>query len=178
MTVRREKQSHFEDADLLAQNAESADETREVIRANARMLEDDLGGFAQESAMSSMTEAFFRDLKMSFVARPLQVYAEGRLAMEVDVFAHSKDPDGPAIVGQLERCLEEDSIKRMARSLRGFRRFFTGHAHRTLYGIIAAREFPDDDLREQVLREGIYLARIHDGQFELQVPEGFQPQAF
>lgn len=31
---------------------------------------------------------------------------------------------------------------------------------------------------ERVLRSGIYLARIHDEEFELQVPEGFQPRAF
>lgn len=31
---------------------------------------------------------------------------------------------------------------------------------------------------EKALREGFYLARIHDGQLELQVPDGFKPRAF
>lgn len=30
----------------------------------------------------------------------------------------------------------------------------------------------------RILREGIYLARVHDGHFEVQVPESFQPRAF
>jgi hypothetical protein len=35
-----------------------------------------------------------------------------------------------------------------------------------------------DDLRDRVLSQGIYLARIHDDTFEIRVPETFQPRAF
>jgi hypothetical protein len=37
---------------------------------------------------------------------------------------------------------------------------------------------PPENLRQQILAEGIYLARIHDGQFEIQVPESFEPRAY
>jgi hypothetical protein len=33
-------------------------------------------------------------------------------------------------------------------------------------------------MAEKVLREGIYLAHIHDDQFVIQVPEAFQPRAW
>ena len=33
-------------------------------------------------------------------------------------------------------------------------------------------------LRERVLREGFYLARIQDQVFTLEVPDGFQPQVY
>jgi hypothetical protein len=46
-----------------------------------------------------------------------------------------------------------------------------------LGGILGATEIPDE-LCAKVLREGIYLALIHDDEFELQVPDDFQPRAF
>jgi hypothetical protein len=35
-----------------------------------------------------------------------------------------------------------------------------------------------EDVQERVLREGIYLARIHDEEFELDVPKDFEPRAY
>jgi hypothetical protein len=35
-----------------------------------------------------------------------------------------------------------------------------------------------EDLQRRVFDHGIYLARIHDDLFELQVPEGFEPRSF
>jgi hypothetical protein len=65
----------------------------------------------------------------------------------------------------------------MRKTLRDFHEFFLGHKDKKLFGILAAVDAPED-LRKKVLDEGIYLARVHDGHFELQVPEDFQPRAF
>lgn len=51
------------------------------------------------------------------------------------------------------------------------------HRDKKLYGILAAVDIPRD-VRAKVLRSGIYLARIHDEEFELEVPEGFEPRAY
>ena len=33
-----------------------------------------------------------------------------------------------------------------------------------------------EDLKEQALKEGLYVARIHDEVFELETPKDFQPR--
>jgi hypothetical protein len=53
----------------------------------------------------------------------------------------------------------------------------SGYEGKKLYGILAAVDAPEA-VRKKVLQEGIYLARVHDGHFELQVPKDFQPHAF
>ena len=65
----------------------------------------------------------------------------------------------------------------MKKILREFRDFFPEHEDKKVYGILAAVDAPED-VRERVLREGIYLARIHDEEFELAVPKDFNPRAF
>lgn len=50
-------------------------------------------------------------------------------------------------------------------------------ADKKLYGILAVVDAPEN-LCRRALNAGLYLARIHDGQFEIQVPEGFQPRPF
>jgi RecB family endonuclease NucS len=80
-------------------------------------------------------------------------------------------------VVEVKSHLREDGLDQLRRILREFREFFPEHAGKKVYGILAAVDIPDD-VAEKTLREGIYLARIHDDQFELQVPEGFQPRAY
>ena len=43
--------------------------------------------------------------------------------------------------------------------------------------ILASVDAPQN-VQERVLREGIYLANIHDGVFEIRVPDDFKPHAF
>jgi RecB family endonuclease NucS len=73
--------------------------------------------------------------------------------------------------------LRDDGIEQMLRILREFHDFFPGHAGKKVYGILAAVSIPED-VEKRVLREGIYLARIHDENFEISVPEDFQPRAY
>jgi RecB family endonuclease NucS len=97
-------------------------------------------------------------------------------SLEMDVLAYSNSSDD-AFVVEVKSHLREDALDQMRRILREFRDFFPIHRDKKVYGILAAVDAPED-VREKVLQEGIYLARIHDGQFELQVPDSFQPRAF
>ncbi|KXS92748.1 hypothetical protein OA58_04080 [Microcystis aeruginosa NIES-88] len=45
------------------------------------------------------------------------------------------------------------------------------------YGILAAVHV-SPELREKILQEGFYVARIHDQVFELDIPDNFQPQTY
>ncbi len=49
--------------------------------------------------------------------------------------------------------------------------------YRKLYGILAAVHL-SSELREKILQEGFYVARIHDQVFELDIPDNFQPRPY
>jgi hypothetical protein len=55
--------------------------------------------------------------------------------------------------------------------------FFPEHRDKRLYGILAAVDL-SPETRARALREGLYVARIQDQVFALDVPEDFQPQAY
>ena len=88
-----------------------------------------------------------------------------------------RQPEKGVFLVEVKSHLREEAIEQMRKMLRDFHTFFPGHAGKKVYGILAAVSAPER-VREKILREGLYLARIHDGQFELQVPEDFQPRAF
>ena len=80
-------------------------------------------------------------------------------------------------VVEVKSTLREEGLEQMLRILREFHDFFSGHRGKKLYGILAAVNVPDN-VRNKVLKAGIYLARIHDESFEISVPESFQPRAY
>ena len=97
--------------------------------------------------------------------------------MEVDVLAYSNSGTNEVYVVEVKSHLREESIQQMLKTLREFRSFFPEHRDKKLFGILAAVDAPPE-LQKKVLREGIYLANIHDGVFEIQVPDDFQPRTF
>jgi RecB family endonuclease NucS len=97
-------------------------------------------------------------------------------SMEVDVLAYSHSNDQVFVV-EVKSHLREEALDQLRRTLKEFREFFPEHKDKKLFGILAAVDAPDR-VRDKALQEGFYLARIHDGQFELQVPDSFQPRAF
>jgi len=167
----------------LKEQAREADRRQKEADQETRELKKQLGGlgekfgsFTEGLALPSMTKILYRDFNMSYVAPRLRARENGH-SMELDVLAWSKELDGDAVVVEVKSHLREDGLEQMRKILRRFREFFPEHAHRKVYGILAAVDVPED-LSEKILEEGIYLARIHDGQFELRVPEGFQARAF
>ncbi|MFM6437016.1 MAG: DUF3782 domain-containing protein, partial [Microcystis panniformis] len=68
-------------------------------------------------------------------------------------------------------------ITQLKSILQRFRRFFPEHKDKKLYGILAAVDL-SPELREKILQEGFYVARIHDQVFELDIPDNFQPRPY
>ena len=168
---------------LLQEQSREADRRRKQADQETRELKKQLGGlgdkfgsFTEGLALPAMTKILYRDFNMSTVSPRVRARENGH-SLEIDVLAWSKDPDGDVVVVEVKSHLREDGIEQMRKILRRFRDFFPEYAHRKVYGILAAVDVPED-VGEKVLREGLYLARIHEDQFELQVPEGFQARAF
>jgi hypothetical protein len=153
---------------------------REMVRDLGRQiggLGEKFGSFTEGLALPSMTKILTQRFQMDVIAPRVLARSDGR-SMEVDVMAYSeRKPENEVFLVEVKSHLREEALEQMRRMLREFHEFFPGHAGKKVYGMLATVDAPAE-VREKVLREGIYLARIHDGQFELQVPDDFQPRAF
>lgn len=168
-------------ADLAVRHAELTDSQRMTDRQLKELgrqiggLGEKFGSFTEGLALPSMTKILDQSFGMERISPRVRARSNGH-SMELDVLAYSQSR-GEAVIVEVKSHLRQEGLDRMRKTLREFRDFFPEHADKKVYGILAVVDTPDE-LREQVIREGIYLARIHDGHFELQVPEGFQPRAF
>jgi hypothetical protein len=154
-------------------------ETNQQIKELGRQiggLGEKFGGFTEGMAYPSMKKILEQRFQMSTISPRVTSRRNGR-TMELDVLAYSNSTVNEVYVVEVKSHLREDGLDQMLRILREFHDFFPGHHGKKVYGILAAVDVPDD-LRQRVLKAGIFMANVHDDTFELQVPEGFQPRAY
>lgn len=169
-------------ADLTVRQAETdrqLKETGRYIKEVGRQiggLGEKFGGFTEGMAFPSMKKILQERFGMSVVSPHVSARRNGR-SMEIDVLAYSNADVNEVYAVEVKSHLRDDGLEQMLRILRELHYFFPGHEGKKVYGILAAVDIPED-IRQRVLREGIYLACIHDDNFELQIPEGFHPRAF
>jgi len=163
----------------LKESARQMSENAQMIRELGKQiggLGQKFGGFTEGMAFPSMTKILQQRFNMDVIATRVTSRKNGR-TMEIDVLAYSNSKVNEVYAVEVKSHLREEGVEQMLQILREFHDFFAGHEGKKIYGILAAVDIPDD-IRQRVLREGIYLACIHDDNFELQIPEGFHPRAF
>ena len=185
--------SNQELKDLVAGLAASQGETDRILQDNARQLQDNAkqlqelgrqigglgekwGGFTEGLALPSMTKILKQRFGATFVSPRAKAFRDGR-TMEVDVLAYSNSGSDEVYVVEVKSHLREEGLQQTLQILKDFRFFYPQFADKKLYGILASVDAPQN-VQERVLREGIYLANIHDGVFEIRVPDDFKPHAF
>lgn len=139
-------------------------------------LGDKFGSFTEGMAYPSMRKLLEERFGMNVVAPRVHARRNGH-NFELDVLAYSNGGKDEVYVVEVKSHLRDDGLQQMLRILEQFPEFFPEHRDKKLYGILATVDAPDD-LEAEVLRHGIYLARIHGDVFELRVPEGFEPRSF
>ena len=140
-------------------------------------LGEKFGSFTEGMALPSMSRLLHDRFRMDVVSPRILSRNNGH-SMELDVLAVSRKPEvNEAYVVEIKSHLREDGITQMKKILRDVRDFFPYLADKKVYGILAVVDAPEK-LRQKVLQEGIYLARIHDDEFDLEVPADFRPRAF
>lgn len=172
---RNEEERRRETAKTDKQLRETGRFLREIGR-HLGGLGDKFGSFTEGMAFPSMRRLLEEHFHMNVIAPRFRVRRGGR-TLELDVLAYSNAQINEVYVVEVKSHLREDGLEQMRKILREFRDFFPEHQDKKIYGILAAVDAPED-VREKVLREGIYLARIHDEEFELDVPKDFKPRAF
>lgn len=139
-------------------------------------LSDKFGSFTEGMAFPSMKKLLEKRFNMDVITLRARARKKGS-SMELAVLAYSNSKVNEVYIVEVKSHLRQEGIDQMKRILRDFQSYFPGQTGKKVYGILAAVDV-NDQLRAKVLQEGIYLALIHDDEFELQVPDDFQPRAF
>lgn len=161
---------------VLKEESEETNRQLRELKQQLGRLGEKFGSFTEGMAFPSMRKLLQQRFHMDVITLRALARKNGH-SMELDVLAYSNTSVNEVYIVEVKSHLREDGLEQMKKQLREFHDFFPGHAGKKVYGILAAVDIPAD-LRARVLREGIYLALIHDDEFELQVPLDFQPRAF
>src|SRR5262245_8399596 len=166
-------------ADERRKTEEEQRKTERVIRQVNKQLGElgnKFGSFAEGMALPSMEKILYQQFKMDVVAPRAKARQNGQ-TLEIDVLAYDNGSRNEAYLVEVKSHPTPEGIEQMLKTLEQFPKFFGAHSHRTIYGVVAAVDIPDN-LRAEVLKKGLYLARIYDGEFELLTPRGFKPATF
>ncbi len=134
------------------------------------------GSFTEGLALPSMEKILRQRFGMEVVSPSVRVSKDGK-HLEIDVLAYTNGQLNTAYIVEVKSHAREESISQLKSILQRFRRFFPEHKDKKLYGILAAVHV-SPELREKILQEGLYVARIHDQVFELDIPDNFQPRLY
>ena len=137
-------------------------------------LGEKFGGFTEGMAFPSMSKILTEQFGMEVVTPRVKV-TKGGDKMELDVFAYANSDRNEAFIVEVKSHLRPDGIDQIKQILQKFRRFFPEHKDKKLYGMLAVVDAPDD-LRQMALKQGIYMAGIHDEQFIIETPQSFIPK--
>ena len=134
------------------------------------------GSFTEGLALPSMETILQQCFGMEIISPSVRA-SKGGEYLEIDVLAYANGNVNRAYVVEVKSHAREDSIVQLKVILERFRHFFPEHKDKQIYGILAAVDM-SENLRQKVLQEGLYVARIHDEVFELDIPENFQPKNY
>ena len=137
-------------------------------------LGEKFGGFIEGLALPSMSKILTEHFGMEVVTPRFRVRKQGQ-TLELDVLAYANSEQNGAFVVEVKSHPGPEGIDPLRQILTRFPQFLPEHADKKLYGILAVVDAPED-LRQEALDSGLYLAGIHEDQFQLEVPENFKPQ--
>lgn len=170
------EQARREMAELRASQRETDKQLKQVGKQIGE-LGNRFGTFTEGMAWPSVAKILYEQFGMNDVSPRRQARRNGE-TLEIDVLAYDNTGARDEVfIVEIKSRLTPEAITQIHKTITAFPRFFPDLKERKIYGIIAAVDIPEN-LRQEVLQNGFYLARISDETFKLQVPRGFKPKAF
>jgi len=168
-----DEQLNQTDRQLKELRASQADTDRQIKNMNQELggLGRKFGGFTEGMAFPSLAKLLRERFQMDVISRNVSTHKNGD-TMEVDVLAYSNSRVNEIYVGEIKSRFRQEDFRQMKDILNRFFEFFPSHKGKKLYGILTVVDAPEN-LKKKVLKEGIYLACIHDNEFNLVVPPRF-----
>ncbi|MCZ8358759.1 MAG: DUF3782 domain-containing protein, partial [Microcystis sp. LE19-388.1G] len=178
--AQKETDKQLKETDLLlkevSQQQKKTDKQLKELGQQIGGLGAKFGSFTEGLALPSMEKILRQRFGMEVVSPSVRVSKDGK-HLEIDVLAYTNGQLNTAYIVEVKSHAREESISQLKSILQRFRNFFPEHKDKKLYGILAAVHL-SSELREKILQEGLYVARIHDQVFELDIPDNFQPRPY
>jgi hypothetical protein len=156
------------------------DRTAKMTEENQRMigyLGNKWGSFAEAMALPSMQRILEDDFGMTTTQPRIRIKKDGKIVQEIDMLAHSNGDIHTAIVVEVKSDLKGKDVDQVLAIMDKFFELFPEHKGKKLYGIIAYIDASEEG-KNKALKNGLYLANIHDEVFEMKTPMGFIPKDF
>ncbi len=134
------------------------------------------GGFTEGMALPSIREILSERFGVDTIFTDTRARRNGH-SIQIDAVGIANGDAGKVYLVEIKSRLREEGLQQILKHLRKFGDFFPDHDDKTRYGMLVAVDVPEE-LEKRVLKQGIYLARIHGDLFELVLPEGFEPRGF
>ncbi len=134
------------------------------------------GGFTEGMALPSIRDILYEKFEVDAVVTDARARRNGH-SLQIDAVGITNGEVNEVYLVEIKSRLREESLQQILKHLRSFVTFFPEHRGKTLYGLLAAVDVPEE-FEKRVLSQGIYLARIHGDLFELVTPVGFEPRGF
>ncbi|MBE9240637.1 DUF3782 domain-containing protein [Synechocystis salina] len=160
----------------LRQQSQKTDRQIRELGKQIGGLGQKFGSFTEGLALPSMETILREKFGMEVVTPSVRVSKQGK-HIELDVMAYANGDVKTAIVVEVKSHARSESIGQLINHLQCFREFFPEHQDKKLYGILAAVDL-SNAVKEEVLKAGLYTARIRDEIFELDTPATFQPRVW
>ncbi len=139
-------------------------------------LGNKFGSFTEGMAFPSMTKVLKEHFDMEVVSTRVKAEHGGK-KLELDVLAYANGKLNTAFIVEVKSHVKQDDLQQLLKILANFSEVFPEHATKRLYAILAYVNM-SDNVKEKILQYGIYLARINDEHFKLQIPNNFQAQSY
>ncbi|MCI0525443.1 MAG: DUF3782 domain-containing protein [Acidobacteria bacterium] len=155
-----------------------AETSREIKRVGKQIgeLGNKFGGFAEGMALPSMEKVLLEGFGMTQFAPRHKAKLNGR-TIEIDALAYDDVSRKEAYIVEVKSRLDPLGIDQILQTIADAPKFIPALRGLKIFGIVAAVEIPDN-LRKEVIKRGLYLARISDDTFKLAVPRDFKPKDF
>jgi hypothetical protein len=176
----KETERMFQETDRKSQETDRKfQETNRQLKELGKQiggLGEKFGSFTEGLALPSMEKILRQRFGMEVISPSVRV-SKGGQHLEIDVLAYANGNINQVFVVEVKSHPREESILQIKTLLERFRSYFPEHKEKTVFGLLAAVDI-SPALRERALREGLYVARIHDSVFEMDTPDDFKPKAY
>ena len=147
------------------------------VSAQIGGLGNKFGRFAEGMAFPTMEKILRQRFGLETIALRVKRKRKQGDELELDVLAYSNSDKKEVFVVEIKSHLQQRELTQVLKTLAQFPEFFPEHSDKKLYGMVVAVD-ASKEMQQKVIEEGLYLALTHDEQFDLQIPEHFQPRCF
>jgi hypothetical protein len=143
------------------------------LSAQVGQIGNQIGLTTEAMFYPSLERILREDFDMEVVRPRVKAKLDGE-TIEIDALAHT---DEVVYIAEIKTQLKPEGLQQILKHLRRFPKLFPEHRGKKVFGILGALQIPEQ-LRTQVLKEGIFLATIRDDVFEIVRPDKREPRAF